>query len=417
MSDSRSLPVLILGMHRSGTSYLASRLQALGVDVGQDLVGAQPGNPRGHFEDRDVLRFHESLIASRRGSGGWAFDCEMMVTERLNQPWTAEERTRAEELVAPRLGTALWGWKEPRTALFISQWKQVLPDYRGVVIFRHPLAVHFSALRRRHWDLALFPDQVLRAYANYNQSLIEAIHAEPERYLVVNADAALGDLNRLDAALRDFLPLPEEAPGELPEFHADEFASSVVPPEAHALLRQIAPEAVATYETLSAMARLPAGDANTLGSAKIEGGASLRLPDLSAWSSDRRALLIPLLETLWFEREPLPPSALRRDLGEEIGKKVRDTEEWNRRAEQVYRDNERLDAECTRLGDAFAEQQAFLDRHTKDFAKLWDHHKELGNDWVRQSERVAGQGAHIRTLEALLREAGREPPPLPPECL
>lgn len=417
MSALHSDPVLILGMHRSGTSYLANRMQALGVDVGSDLIGPQLGNPRGHFEDREILHFHEQLIAARRRQIGWAFDDGMMVTEPLEASWTPEEQARAEALIDARRGSSarFWGWKEPRTALFIDSWKALLPDLRGVVIYRHPLAVHLSALRRRHWDLALFPAQVFQAYTIYNQALIRAVRAHPEQFLVVHADTAFSDLHRLDDALRSFLKLPAEPVAPLPEFHVGEFADGSVSPAAEALLRSIAPEALAAYDTLNQLARIPQLVPSPADEGSEDGG--WEWPEMVRnWTAAQRAMLIPLFEVIWYEHH-CAPSLLRQELAEEIGKKVRATEEWNRRAEQVFADNARLDEERTRLGNAFAGQQAFLQKQTTDFAKLWEDHKKLGNDWVRQNERVAAFAAHVRTLESRLREAGEEPPPLPESCL
>lgn len=413
-------PILVLGMHRSGTSYLASRLQAMGLDLGKDLVGAQPGNPRGHFEDRSVLAFHEKLIADRRSPAGWAFDREMMVTERLPQPWTPEEQAQAEALVEARQSARPWGWKEPRTALFLPAWRELLPDLRAVVIYRHPLAVHFSAFRRRHWDLAVFPDQVFRAYATYNRELLRAIAERPEQFLIVHADTAFGDLDRLDDALARFLPSGLGKHGSLPVFHPDEFASLDVPPEAEELLAGVVPEAVSAYAELNARAQISASERP----GGVPGEAGPRFPWLDEWadwSQGRRSLAIPLLETLWFEGV-FSPGSLRRELAEEIGRKVRETEQWNERAQRIFEDNkrmvednERMDAERTRLGEAFAEQQAFLHRHTEDFKKLWANHQRLGDTWVKQNEHIAAQAERIQELEKHVRELAGEPVEAPPQ--
>ena len=48
-------PIVVAGMHRSGTSLVAGYLQSLGVDMGARLLAADHANPRGYFEDR--LRF------------------------------------------------------------------------------------------------------------------------------------------------------------------------------------------------------------------------------------------------------------------------------------------------------------------------------------------------------------------------
>ena len=51
-----SVALVVTGMHRSGTSMVAAYLQQAGVSIGRNLIGPAPGNPRGHFEDRDFRR-------------------------------------------------------------------------------------------------------------------------------------------------------------------------------------------------------------------------------------------------------------------------------------------------------------------------------------------------------------------------
>jgi len=46
-------PLVITGMHRSGTSLVASLFAGAGVNVGTRLIGASRGNDRGHWEDLD----------------------------------------------------------------------------------------------------------------------------------------------------------------------------------------------------------------------------------------------------------------------------------------------------------------------------------------------------------------------------
>src|SRR5689334_7144508 len=51
-SQRRSL-VVVLGMHRSGTSLCAHMLSVMGVDMTDD-IGASPPNPQGHWERREI---------------------------------------------------------------------------------------------------------------------------------------------------------------------------------------------------------------------------------------------------------------------------------------------------------------------------------------------------------------------------
>lgn len=392
-------PVLILGMHRSGTSFLASRVAAHGLSIGSELVGAQPGNPRGHFEDVGILAFHEQLIRARRPETDRAFDETMMVGEPLTPGWSEAEKAEARSLLEARaLDNRLWGWKEPRTALFLDEWESLAPGLRGIVVFRHPLAVHFSALRRRHWDLVLFPDQVLHAYVHYNRSLLRAIQASPERFLVVAAEKAFADLPGLDRRIDAFLGSTTPHGEALPAFHADEFAPLELSPEATAAFGELAPDAMRVYAELCVHAGIDGVNGDGIST------------DFRAADDASPAIEIPRFEARYFGDTYL---ALRHELAEEIGRKVRETEAWNRKAQKIFEENAWIEEQRRELGDRFARQQAFLDKHTQDFARLWEKHKSLGNDWVRSNERVAAQAKRIRELESRLAELERDPAKTP----
>src|SRR6516162_9716759 len=59
--------VLVLGMHRSGTSLCSHLLSALGIDMADNIAG--PGNasvtsdnPRGHWERWEIVEFHDRIL-------------------------------------------------------------------------------------------------------------------------------------------------------------------------------------------------------------------------------------------------------------------------------------------------------------------------------------------------------------------
>src|SRR4051794_40988006 len=59
--------VLVLGMHRSGTSLCSHLLSALGVDMADDIPGPghaspAPDNPRGHWERWEIVEFHDRIL-------------------------------------------------------------------------------------------------------------------------------------------------------------------------------------------------------------------------------------------------------------------------------------------------------------------------------------------------------------------
>src|SRR5277367_6186978 len=76
--------VLVLGMHRSGTSALAGALEAMGFEAGpsDDLMEGDEGNPQGYFELRSIAALNDEVLAHYRGrwdsppvvAPGWAHD-------------------------------------------------------------------------------------------------------------------------------------------------------------------------------------------------------------------------------------------------------------------------------------------------------------------------------------------------------
>ena len=54
--------IVVLGMHRSGTSAITKSLELLGVGLGSELHPAGFDNPKGFWEDRDCLEINERLL-------------------------------------------------------------------------------------------------------------------------------------------------------------------------------------------------------------------------------------------------------------------------------------------------------------------------------------------------------------------
>ena len=55
-------PLIIAGFHRSGTSAVARTLALSGLHLGDDLLGSEPSNPYGHYEDNEVIAIHQTLL-------------------------------------------------------------------------------------------------------------------------------------------------------------------------------------------------------------------------------------------------------------------------------------------------------------------------------------------------------------------
>ena len=170
--------LVIGGMHRSGTSLLASLFDGAGVSVGARLLGAGNGNDVGHFEDLDFYEFHQrALLGNGLPAEGFTADAIPVVPE----PMRAEATTLVE--IRRRQG-GVWGWKDPRTILFLEFWADLLPDASFVFVFRRPWEVVDSFFRRGDPAFVYNPALAARVWLHYNRLILRFITRHPERCVI-----------------------------------------------------------------------------------------------------------------------------------------------------------------------------------------------------------------------------------------
>ena len=93
--------VIVLGMHRSGTSALTRGLQALNVELGENLTSAVEGNnDKGFWEDREVVTINEILL--ERLGGDWD-SLSLLDDRQLDSRLTADLEERAARYLDERL--------------------------------------------------------------------------------------------------------------------------------------------------------------------------------------------------------------------------------------------------------------------------------------------------------------------------
>jgi hypothetical protein len=151
--------LLVLGMHRSGTSCLTGALEACGLSLG-DVSRYNLHNPRGNLEIREVSRLHESILV--RSGGSW-HDPPRSI--ELGPGDRAALRRSVDGLVAQ----APAGIKDPRLLLLADRWAEVAPRASLVGTFRHPMAVASSLGKRDGMSVR----KATALWLTYNQRLVE----------------------------------------------------------------------------------------------------------------------------------------------------------------------------------------------------------------------------------------------------
>lgn len=174
--------LIVTGMHRSGTSLTTSLLQSAGVDVGQRLIGATHGNIKGHFENIDFVDFHHEVLQSQGiNNSGWTIQDKIEVDE--------EYVAAAKEIVTKNALGSTWGWKDPRTTLFLDFWANLLPTANFILVFRSPWEVADSLYRRAMSFDEIFlahPDFAIKVWMHYNKQILDFHQKFPDRCLLMS---------------------------------------------------------------------------------------------------------------------------------------------------------------------------------------------------------------------------------------
>lgn len=193
-SRSDATPLIIAGMHRSGTSFVASLLHRAGVNLGDRLMPGGPGNERGHFENTEFVEFHERwLHLNGYDQAGWT------VSGRLELSETGQ--AEALDLVGSNRRPGAWGWKDPRTSLFIDLWANLVPSARYVLLYREPAEVIDSLYRRGDERIVQDPELAARAWLCHNEVLLRFARAHRAQCILANIAVVARESRRFLAAV------------------------------------------------------------------------------------------------------------------------------------------------------------------------------------------------------------------------
>jgi hypothetical protein len=143
-----SRAVIVLGMHRSGTSVLSRALISIGVDFGSSLINARPDNPKGFFEDKDVYALNTSFLREM-GCQWYSLLTPGTYPLEAENSYKRQVATLLDEKFA---GQPLWGLKDPRITRLFPLWENVLSELNirshFILANRNPLDVAKSLEKR-----------------------------------------------------------------------------------------------------------------------------------------------------------------------------------------------------------------------------------------------------------------------------
>ena len=155
-ASARNTAILVVGMHRSGTSALTRVINLLGANLGGSLLGPGKGNAKGHWENTEAIAINDAVL----GGLGLSWDD----TQPLPQDWVhsagaRQAVRRISTLIAHEFADSpLWALKDPRLCRLLPIWLDALErsnvDVRIVFSIRHSGEVAESLNFRDGLDMA-----------------------------------------------------------------------------------------------------------------------------------------------------------------------------------------------------------------------------------------------------------------------
>jgi hypothetical protein len=192
--------VLILGMHRSGTSAITGLVSLLGPELGDrdDLMPPNEANQKGYWESTSLTEFQESLL--EKLGGEWA------APPAIAPGWEDDWRLVRRVGLARRTFHAVyaeareWLWKDPRTTLLLPFWQRALRfDPIVVGIFRDPVEVAGSLAARDGFA----KERAFSLWEAYNRALLTNARGLPT--FIVAYEDLVNDPVAVGRELADFL--------------------------------------------------------------------------------------------------------------------------------------------------------------------------------------------------------------------
>jgi hypothetical protein len=138
--------VVVLGMHRSGTSCAAGTLVRLGAAAPRHLMAPNAGNTRGFWESQVVVDLNDAILAA--GGSDWK-DWRRFDPEGIESVEAETLRARAKASLSEEFGhVGLAVIKDPRMCRLMPFWAPVFEEanwsIRALLPIRSPLEVAWS---------------------------------------------------------------------------------------------------------------------------------------------------------------------------------------------------------------------------------------------------------------------------------
>ena len=147
--------ILVLGMHRSGTSALTGVLSFLDIYIGADLMRGNESNPKGYFENNAIYEMNQSIL--------YDLDCswhdlfyQSSIVERSPKINDFIESIK-DQILKQYENAPIFAIKDPRIVYLLPAYAKAFGDLdieiNVIIPYRNPLEVALSLQKRDQFSI------------------------------------------------------------------------------------------------------------------------------------------------------------------------------------------------------------------------------------------------------------------------
>jgi hypothetical protein len=220
--------VVVLGMHRSGTSLLSNVLHYLGVDMADETDRGSETNKGGFWERRDLVALHDEILEALGRPVASPLHCLPFPPGWWRDKAILPFRKRLREYLEEHRGhdSRWWGFKDPRTCRLLPLWRDLFSqmdiEARYVWAIRPPGEAAASMAAKNPELRPMSAAQAEIMWLAYNYEILR--HARMLRPLIVSYNDWFDDPSAVARRLTFGLALP----GFAIEREMDECVGSII---------------------------------------------------------------------------------------------------------------------------------------------------------------------------------------------
>lgn len=396
------LAIIVVGMHRSGTSAIAGALNIIGFSTPDDLLLPGPENPKGFFESQRIVQFNEALL--KRLGSAWDDPAPLPEAWELS-PIGQQACEDLRSLIGQEIERKpLLVLKDPRICRLLPVWKSALASAgiaaRYVLTFRGPHEVSASLQARNNFSRS----HSLLLWLEYTLAAERYLRDEPTSILAYETflDDWRSGFDAIASNLGVTWPVPPRRfERELDAFLSQELRRNRLPPLNAKSSDVVERLCASTFEALSRLAA--ASDDTGRHSLDLCRSEQLKIFDaVGTVISDDQKRANALLDQL--ERERNVAIALQNELHAAVKKKQADIEERDSVIEELHGAISERDKSIIALNDSVHERNISVNQLQSE---LTDRVSYLNQEIAHRDLAIQERDTVIESVERQLLELER----------